>query len=74
MKFSLWANRVTTKRSLSIYPFHIVYGIEVIFPTQISFPMEKFHQDQQGELDDMVIRIQQPVEVQQTREQLLDKA
>jgi hypothetical protein len=74
LKFSLWADRVTTKRSLGVSPFHIVYGVEAIFPTHISFPMEKFFQDYQGEPDDMVRRIQQLVEVQQTREQLLDKA
>jgi hypothetical protein len=34
----------------------------------------KFLQDYQGEPDDMVRRIQQLVEVQSTREQLLDKA
>jgi hypothetical protein len=36
--------------------------------------MEKFLQDYQGEPDDMVKRIQQLVEAQQTREKLLDKA
>jgi hypothetical protein len=36
--------------------------------------VEKFLQDYQGEPDDMVRRIQQLVEVQQTREKLLDKA
>jgi hypothetical protein len=74
MKFSLWADRVTTKRSLGISPFQLVYGIEAIFPTQLAFPVEKFLQDYQGEPDDMVRRIQQLVEVQQTREKLLDKA
>jgi hypothetical protein len=74
LKFSLWADRVTTKRSLGISPFQLVYGIEAIFPTQLSLPVEKFLQDQQGEPDDMVRRIHQLVEVQQTREQLLDKA
>jgi hypothetical protein len=74
MKFSLWADRVTTKRSLGVSPFHLVYGVEAIFPTHLAFPMEKFFQDYQGEPDDMVRRIQQLVEVQQTREKLLDKA
>jgi transposase InsO family protein len=74
MKFSLWADRVTTKRSLGVSPFQLVYGVEAIFPTHLSFPMEKFFQDYQGEPDDMVRRIQQLVEVQQTREKLLDKA
>jgi hypothetical protein len=57
LKFTLWADRVTTKRSLGISPFQLVYGIEAIFPTQLALPMEKFLQDQQGEPNDMVRRI-----------------
>jgi transposase InsO family protein len=58
LKFSLWADRVTTKRSLGVSPFHLVYGIEAIFPSQLALPMEKFFQDCQGEPDDMFRRIQ----------------
>jgi hypothetical protein len=36
--------------------------------------VEKFLQDQEGEPDDMIRRMHQLVEVQQTREQLFDKA
>jgi hypothetical protein len=68
LKFSLWADRVTTKRSLGVSPFQLVYGVEAIFPSQLALPVEKFFQDYQGEPDDMIRRIQQLVEVQQTRE------
>jgi DNA-binding transcriptional regulator PaaX len=74
LKFSLWADRVTTKRSLGVSPFQLVYGVEAIFPSHLALHVEKFFQDYQGEPDDMIRRIQQLVEVQQTREQLLDKA
>jgi hypothetical protein len=74
LKFSLWVDRVTTKRSLGVSPFQLVYGVEAIFPSHLTFPVEKFFQDCQGEPDDMIRRIQQLVEVQQAREQLLDKA
>jgi hypothetical protein len=74
LKFSLWADRVTTKRSLGVSPFQLVYGVEAIFPSQLALPVEKFFQDYQGEPDNMIRRIQQLVEVQQTREKLLDKA
>jgi len=74
IKFALWDDRVTTKRSLGVSPFQLVYGVEAIFPTQLAFPMAKFLQDYQGEPDDMVRRIQQLVEVQHAREQILDKA
>jgi transposase InsO family protein len=37
IKFSLWDDRVTTKRSLGVSPFQLVYGVEAIFPTQLPF-------------------------------------
>jgi hypothetical protein len=74
LKFSLWADRVTTKRSLGLSPFQLVYRTEVVFPSQLALPMEKFFQDYQGEPDDMIRRILQLVEVQQIREQLMDKS
>jgi hypothetical protein len=73
LRFALWADRVTTKRSLGVSHFQLVYGFEDIFPSQLAFPMEKFFQDYQGEPDDMIRRIHQLVEVQQTRDKILDK-
>jgi transposase InsO family protein len=64
LKFSLWDDRVTTKRSLGMSPFHLLYGVEAIFPSHLALPMEKLFQDYQGEPDDMIRRIQQLVEVQ----------
>jgi hypothetical protein len=74
LKFSLWADRVTIKRALGLSPFQLVYGVEVIFPSQLALPVAKFFQDYQGEMDDMIRRIQKMVEVQQTQENLVDKA
>ena len=68
LKFALWADRVTTKRSLNTSPFQLVYGTEVVFPTQLALFVEKFFQDLEGELDHMVRRIHQMVEVQWIRE------
>jgi hypothetical protein len=64
MKFSLWVDRVTTKRSLGISPFQLVYGTDAVFPAQLALPVEKFLQDYQGEPDNMVRRIHQLVEAQ----------
>jgi transposase InsO family protein len=33
LKFYFWADRVTTKRSLGISPFQLVYGTEAVFPS-----------------------------------------
>jgi transposase InsO family protein len=73
IKFAPWDDRVTTKRSLGIYPFQLVYGTEAFFPSQLSLPVEKLFQDCHGEPDDMIRRIHQLVEVQQTREKVMDK-
>jgi transposase InsO family protein len=64
LKFSLWVYRVTTKRSLGVSPFQLMYGVEAIFTSQLTLPVEKFLQDYQGEPDDMMRRMQQLVEVQ----------
>jgi transposase InsO family protein len=64
LKFSLWADRVTTKKSLGISPFQLVYGIEAIFPTQLALPVAKFLQDFEGEPNHVLRRIHQMVEVQ----------
>jgi hypothetical protein len=74
LKFSLWVDRVTTKKSLGILPFQLVYGIEVVFPTQLALSVEKFLQDLEGEPNHMTRRIHQIVEVQQIREQAMNRA
>jgi hypothetical protein len=57
LKFTLWTDRVTTKRSLGISHIHLVYRVKEVFPSQLTLPMEKFFQDCQGEPDDMIRRI-----------------
>jgi transposase InsO family protein len=64
LKFALWADRVTTKRSLGLSPFHLVYEAEAVFPSQLAFHVVKFFQDCQGEPDEMIRRILQIVEAQ----------
>ena len=74
LKFSLWADRVTKKKSLGTSPFQLVYGMEAIFPTQLILPVVKFFQDHEGEPNHMVRRIHQVVELQQIREKVMDIA
>jgi hypothetical protein len=74
IKFPLWVDRVTTKKSLGTSPFQIVYGTEVMFPTQLTLPVAKLFQDHEGEPNHMVKRIHQVVELQQIREQVMDIA
>jgi hypothetical protein len=74
LKFALWADRVTTKKSLGLSPFQLVYGIGAVFPTHLSLPMASLLQDYEGEPNHVLRRIHQMVEVQQVREQVLDRA
>jgi hypothetical protein len=73
LKFSLWADRVTNKKSIGTSPFKMVYGTEAIFPIQLALPVANFFQEEEGEPNDLVRRILHLVELQQVREQLLEK-
>jgi hypothetical protein len=65
---------VTIKRSLGNSPFHLAYGIEAVFPSQLALSVENLFQDFQEEPDEMIRIMHQLVKLQQDREQLLDKA
>jgi hypothetical protein len=41
LKYSLWANKISTKISIGISPFQMVYGTNVILPSKLSLPMMK---------------------------------
>jgi hypothetical protein len=65
---------VTIKKSMGLSPFQLVYGIEAVFPTQLSLPVENLLQYYEGEPNHVLRRIHQMVEVQQIREQVLNRA
>jgi ribonuclease HI len=73
LKFALWADRVTCKKSIGTSPFKLVYGTEAIFPVQLALPVAKFLQETDSEPSDLTRRIHNLVELQQDREQLLEK-
>jgi ribonuclease HI len=74
LKFALWVDRVTTKKSLGLSPFQLVYGIEAIFPIQLALPVVDLLHGYEGEPNLILKRIHQMVEVQQIREQVLNRA
>jgi hypothetical protein len=73
LKFALWDDRVTCKKSIGTSPFKLVYGTEAIFPIQLALPVAKFLQETDAEPNDLTRRIHDLVELQQDREQLLEK-
>eukprot|EP00253_Pinus_taeda_P011220 PITA_11220 len=44
LKYALWADRVTIKKSTGNSPFKLVYGIEAVFSIQLTLPVGKFLQ------------------------------
>ena len=52
----------------------MVYGTDAIFPIQLILPVARFFQEEQTESNDMVRRMLDLVELQQAREQLVDKS
>jgi hypothetical protein len=70
LKFALWANRISAKKSIGTSPFQMVYGTKVVFPTQLGLPVLKFTQEELEEPNDIQRRIFQIIEVQHNRERL----
>ena len=74
LKFSLWADRVTDKRSIGTSPFKLVYGTKAIFPIQLTLLVEKLFQEEEDEPNDMMRRMMDLVELQQIREKVVEKS
>ena len=54
---ALWANRLTTKKSIGMSPYELVYGMDVVFPTSLGVPTMKLIQEVQAEENDVQRRI-----------------
>lgn len=71
---ALWADRLSTKRSIGMSPYELVYGMEARFPTSLGIPTIRLLQEIQAEPNDIQRRINQTIHLQQTREQVYDRA
>jgi len=67
---ALWADRLTTKRSIGTSPYELVYGMEARFPSSLGIPVIKLLQEIQAEPNDIQRRINQTIHLQQTREEV----
>ena len=68
MKFALWADRVTIKKSIGKSLFQLVYGVDALFPIQLASPVIKFLQEIKEEPNDIRRRMFQIIQLQQERE------
>ena len=71
---ALWADMLTLKKSIGMSPYQLLYGIDVIFPTILGVPVMKMIQEVQSEDNDMIRRINQTIHLQQTREEVYNRA
>ena len=51
--FVLWADRISTKRSIGMSPYQLVYGIEAVFPLSLGFPIMKLLKEVKVEPNDV---------------------
>jgi transposase InsO family protein len=42
LKFALWADRISTKKTLGTSPFQLVYGLDDFFPASLVLPVLKY--------------------------------
>jgi len=65
LKFALWANRISTKKSIGTSPFQLVYRIDGVIPLL---------QDEEEETNDLQRRIFQLIHLREERERVSQKA
>ena len=65
---------MTDKRSIGTSSFKLVYGTEAIFSIHLILPVAKLFQEEQDEPNDMVRRMLDLVELQQVREQVMERS
>jgi hypothetical protein len=70
---ALWADILTTKRSIGMSPYQLVYGMDVVFPTSLGVLVMKLLQEVQVEPNDIQRRINQNIQLQQSREEVYNQ-
>ena len=68
----LWTNIITNKQSIGKSSYELVYDKAIVFPIQLALPVARFIQDSQEEPNDLTRRINQLVELEETRSQVND--
>jgi len=70
---ALWADRLTTKRSIGTSPYELIYGMEAKFPSSLGVSVIKLLQEVQAEPNDIQRIINQTIHLQQTRDQVYNR-
>jgi hypothetical protein len=65
LKYTLWVNRIGTKKSIITSLFQMVYRTNVVLPINLVLPVMKLWQDKKEELNHVTRRMNQLIKVQQ---------
>jgi len=71
---ALWADKLTTKRSIRTSPYELVYGMEVVLSSSLGVPIMELLQEAQVQPNDIQRRINQTIHLQQTREEVYQRS
>ena len=74
LKFALWEDRVSTKKSIGTSHFQLVYGTYIVFPASLGILVLKLLQDQEEERNPMQNKINNLIELQEIREDVYHKS
>lgn len=68
LKYALWVDRISTKRSINTSPFQLTYGTDVVFPIHLGVPVMKLLQQEDNEETPMQRRVNKMIKVRQLRD------
>ena len=60
---ALWEDRSTSKKSINMSPYQLVYGMDAVFPTSLGVPMMKLIQEVDSEENDIKRRLNQTIQL-----------
>jgi len=72
LKYTLWADRICTKRLIGTSPYELVYGAEAFFPTSLGVPIMKLIQGLEEEPNAIQRRINQLIAFHEKRNEVYD--
>lgn len=58
---AIWDDRPTTKKSIGMSPYQLVYGMDVVFPPTLGLPIMKLIQELQTKPNEIQRRIYQTI-------------
>lgn len=67
---ALWTDKVSTKKSIGMSPFQLVYGVDTVFPSSLVVLVMRILRELDSETNDIQRRINQMIHLQQTREEV----